>query len=216
MTYLILQMLFCLIVAFILGLIIGYLLCKICKKCSNGNCQKRNKEVKQSPAAMAAAGISSLVSDDDDAVINLDSNVNLDGDDYEIQTLEGIGPQTGDLFRGYGIATVGDFLRKLHTPASRENAAKDLNILVDPIHKWASMSDLLRIEGIDHQFAELVTAVNVKTTFDLSHSDANTLTAKMEEANNAGAQLIAPTTPTTDQVASWIAQAKNIATVVTV
>ena len=211
MTYLILQMLFCLLIAFLLGALVGWLLCKLC--CCTGKskqacCDKNDSNI------IGAAAITPLVSDND-TVIDLDTAVDLDGDGYGIETLEGIGPQTGDLFRGYGVATVGDFLRKLHNPVSREQAAKDLNIMVDPINKWASMADLLRIDGVDHQFSELLTAANIRTIFDLSKSDPQNLAAHLEEVNNAGKQLIAPTSPSAEQTQDWVSKARNIADVVT-
>ena len=234
MTYLILQMAACLLIAFLLGVLIGWLLCKLCTgKCKKQHCdshgdlnqETQNKIESSSAGVSSAAAASSAVAadthgfisdDNDDTVIHLDTTIDLDGDGYGIQTLEGIGPKTADLFQGYGIKTVGDYLRKLHNPAAREQAAKDLDILVEPLHNWACMSDLLRIEGIDHQWAELAVAADVKTTFDLSHCDAHALAQKMESVNNAGAQLIAPTTPSAEQVQNWVERAKNIATVVTV
>ena len=180
MTYLISQIFLSLVVAFILGLLFGFLLCKIfCKKKveryethddeydhDNNHDHDFQDEVEEESsfrgagaAATTAGAAHAATSYGDDAeemaMINLDTNIDLDADEYLIETLEGIGPQTGNLFREYGVHTVGDFLRKLHRPASREQAAKDLNILVKPLHNWASMADLLRVDGLDHQAAEL-------------------------------------------------------------
>ena len=149
-------------------------------------------------------------------VSDLDTDVALDSDAYAIQTLEGVGPKTGDLFRGYGVASVGDYLRKLHSPERREQAADDLGILAKPLHEWASMSDLLRVEGIDHQYAELTSAAGIGTVADLAHSEADALAAKMEEVNKAGKQLIAPTSPSADEVNGWIARARGMKAVVSI
>ncbi len=221
MTYLIMQILFCLLIAFLLGLFIGWLLCKCCKKkCTKDKCCTHDHSVEyeddEEDVTIAGAPLGFVSDYDDTATINLDTDVDLDTSIYNIETLEGIGPQTGDLFRGYGVATVGDYLRKLHKPSSREDAAKELNILVKPLHDWASMSDLLRVEGIDHQYAELTYAAGIKTVNDLANSDASQLTADMERVNSAGKQLIAPLTPTVAEVNDWIARANNMSPVVSV
>ncbi len=211
MTYLLFQMLLCLLIAFILGLILGWLFCKI------WGCNSDSKSCCGSDSAdddMALAPPFVDTEDNDD--VDLDTSVDLDSDIYDIETLEGIGPQTGDLFRGYGISSVGGYLRKLNTPEKREQAAKDLEILLKPLNNWASMSDLLRVEGIDHQYAELTHATGIDTVADLADSYAETLVSNMIEVNNAGKQLIAPTTPSVEEVASWIDQAKDMARVVLV
>jgi len=214
MTYLIMQMLFCLFIAFLLGLLIGWLLCKLFCGGKKKSCCDGAADV--AVPAMGAAAVAPVMDImEDDGEIDLDTAVDLDAEGYGIQTLEGIGPQTGDLFRGYGVASVGDYLRKLYTPELREKAAKDLDILVKPLHGWASMSDLLRVEGIDHQYAELTSAAGIETVQDLAASDADELAARMDSVNNAGKQLIAPTSPSASEVAGWIAKAKTMSPVVT-
>ena len=211
MTYLIAQILLCLLIAFLLGVVLGYLLCKMCRCGKAKSCDADNNE-----DTMSAALASAYVEDDDTATIDLDTNVDLDGEGYDIETLEGIGPQTGELFRGYGVSTVGDYLRKLHTPSSREQAAKDLDILVKPLHDWASMSDLLRVEGIDHQNAELIYAAGVSTVGQLANSNASELVDEMSAVNSAGKQSIAPTVPATDDVSDWIARARGMSPVISI
>jgi len=180
MSYLIMQMLICLLIAFILGLILGWLLCKLF------GCGRKSCDTKVSPVVPA--------------VVDLDTSVNLDGDGYAIETLEGIGPQTGDSFRGYGVATVGDYLRKLNQPQAREEAAEALGMSrVKMLHDWASMADLLRVDGVDHQYSELAWAAGVHTVGDLANADASALVAQMETVNNAGKQLIAPTVPSVSE-----------------
>lgn len=217
MAYLITQILLCLLIAFLLGMLLGYLLCKMC------GCAKQSSvatddvdsdlEEDVDPAEYGAAYIDDL---EETTTIDLDTNVDLDSDAYHIETLEGIGPQTGELLRGYGVATIGDFLRKLHTPASREDAAKELNILVKPLHDWASMADLLRVEGITHQYAELAYMVGITTVSQLANSNADELVVEMEAVNNAGKQLIAPNVPSADEVLDWIARARGMSPVVSV
>lgn len=212
MTYLITEIWIALIIAFLIGLLLGFLLCKICcgkKKVTNKKDKK--SDAKDENLAVLAA----MAEDTGDAVIDLDSSVDLEDESYNVQTMEGIGPSTGDLFRGYGVATVGDYLRKLHSPHQREQASKDLNILRKPLDNWASMADFLRVDGVDHQFAELLQAAGLATIKELANSDAAHLANHMDEVNQSGKQLIAPTSPSSDQIENWIGQARGMAQVVT-
>jgi len=212
MTYLITEISIALLIAGLIGFFLGFLFCKIVsggKKCTRDHLVENDTESDEDD-------LDDLIVDDaEGAVIDLDTSVDLEAEGYHIQTMEGIGPSTGDIFRGYGIATVGDYLRKLHAPHHREQAAKDLNILRKPLDNWASMADFLRVDGIDHQFAELMQAAGLSTVKDLANSEADHLTNHMEEVSKSGKQLIAPTSPSKDQIEGWIAQARGMAQVVT-
>ena len=214
MTYLMTEMAVHLLVALLIGLILGFLLGKIMNGGKSADKPaKEKKSKKEKPNKTAPAQVAE---DDDTAIIDLDTPLNLDGSDYGIETLQGVGPQTGDLLRGYGIKTVGDYLRKMHSPSLREEAAKSLDILVQPLHNWASMADLLRIEGVDQQYAELLFSGDILTVGDLSHCDPDELTPRLEEVNSEGKQLIAPNAPDINQVNDWIARAGAMSPVVTI
>jgi hypothetical protein len=218
MTYLITEIAIHLLIAFLIGLFLGWLFAKICGagKCKKSGCNNDKAEINSDAASVSALVSNAFEEDDDTATISLDTNVDLDADAYGIETLQGIGPQTGDLFRSYGVNSVGDYLRKLHAAPAREQAAKSLDILVQPLHNWASMSDLLRVDGIDHQHAELAFSADVLTVGDLARSDAAALVAKMDQVNNEGKQLISPTVPDVAEVQSWIGKAKNMSPVVSI
>lgn len=222
MTYLITEILILLAIVALIGVILGYLMCKICGgcKCNCDACgcgkSSSKKSSKKKNVEKDLKGPAFIDHDDNTAVMVLDTNINLDSDDYQIETLEGVGAATGKIFRDFGVSTVGDYLRKLHSPSQRQQASKSLSILIKPLNDWASQADLLRVEGIDHQWAELAHAAGIETVGDLAKSDPVSLVARMEDVNNAGKQLISPTVPTSDEVANWIARARNMASVVTV
>jgi len=205
MIYLISHITFSLFIAFLLGLWMGYLLFKKKEASSaledvlplEGNItvqEATDPNIENAPLAAE----------------DYMSDVDLDGNDYAIETLEGIGPKTGSMFRDFGIATIGDYLRRLHEPGAREKASEELNILIKPLNNWASMADLLRVGGMNHQFAELAYATGVLTVGELASSNAASLAAKMERTNKAGRQNIAPEAPNADMVADWIERAKSL------
>lgn len=182
-----------LVATLIVGLILGYFWGKNCCQ-STHDCKTSNKE--------------NTTPD----VVEIDEK--LDGDDYAIETLEGIGKHTGQRFREIGIATVGDVLRQLQTSQQRIETSEKLGMKASPIHEWAGMADFLRIDSMDHQFAELVHASGVLTVGDLARQNAKRLTKTMATKNKAGRQLIAPTDPIESDVAKWIETAKTMKAVI--
>ncbi len=215
MIYLSVQIFVGLLVAFVLGVLLGGLLGRLCGRCRFcGGADKSDTALKRkAPTAASLAAIEPGEADVDEGIA-LDTSVDVDGAGYEIESLEGIGPQTGQLLRGYGVASVGDYLRKLNLPAAREKAAKELNIKAQPLHDWASMADLLRVEGVDHQFAELAYASGIRSVLELAQTDAAVLAAKMDTTNKAGKQLMAPHAPSVEQVEDWVTRAKGMKSVV--
>ncbi len=210
MLYLITQMWICLLAAFLLGLILCWLCSRKCK-CKDC-CGKKNLNNENSGVAPLMSSTKSSAKVD---VTDLDTLVDLGGEDFAIETLEGIGPRTGQLFRGVGIATVGDLLRKAHSQSLRDDLANKLEIKVEPLNDWAGMSDLLRIKGMDHQASELAYATGAYNVETLANWDATNFVDAMNTKNNAGPQLIAPTVANAEQVSDWISQAKNMKAVVT-
>lgn len=201
MTYLILQIWLGLIITFILGIVFGYFMGKNCAQQDGKCCPTKDTSSPSEPATFDG---------------NLDTTVALDSEEYAIETLEGIGPRTGQLFRGVGVETVGAFLRELNTPEQRQLAAEKMGIKAEPIHEWASMADLLRIEGMDHQFAELAHASGVLTVAELASKKAKDLTKLMAKTNASGRQLISPIDPTNEQVSTWVKRATAIKPIVIV
>ncbi len=212
MLYLIIQMWICLLLAFLLGLLLGLFL-KKSKKCTRNHADNTH-----SHDTSGNTGVNSLMAAApavNTEVTDLDTLVDVDGEGYIIETLEGIGPKTGELFRSVGIATVGDLLRKAHSQSLRDKLANKLEIKVEPLNDWAGMSDLLRIKGMDHQSSELAYSTGAYNIEELAKWEPANFVNSMEAKNNSGPQLIAPSVAPVDQVADWIAQAKNIKSIVT-
>ena len=142
--------------------------------------------------------------------------VNLSGKGYEIETLEGVGPKTGKALRAINIATVDDFLKKAQMASSRSDIAKKISVRPKMVDSWASMSDLLRIKGMDHQSAELMHASGITTIADLAKQTPSRFITKMTKVNNAGKRSIAPEIPSKTNVSDWISQASKMKAVIEV
>ena len=138
----------------------------------------------------------------------------LAGQGYEVETLEGVGPKTGKALRAAGIATLADFLLKGYKPQQRAEIATQISVRPKMIDSWASMSDLLRIEGVDHQTAELMVKSGVLTVTDLTTQQAESLQQVMEKTNKAGKRSIAPSVPSSEHIQQWIQAASKLKPVV--
>ncbi len=193
MTYLILQIWVGLLVTFILGVIFGYVM----GKCSSSEeCDTPQKKA------------------NDNKIVEIGSD--FDSEDYAIETIEGIGKYTGERFRGAGISTVGDVLRQLNTPQKRQDFATKMDMKVSPVNEWAYQADIIRIESMDNQFAELVHLSGANNVEELAKQDVKKFTKKMCERNQSGRQLIAPIDPTEAQVKGWIKKAKKMQAIIQV
>lgn len=215
MDYLIMQMLFCLLIAAIIGFIIGWLLKSLF-------CRKYQDELRrlESNNGDLNAKITKLASERDqfrEKALDLEASASslgvgdVDGpkDVYDIQEIEGIGLGYGKLLRAMDIATTRDLLDKANTSAIRQEIASAMKLQEFVIGKWVSMADLIRVKGIRGQFAELLEASGITSVQQLAQQDATVLTAKMEVVN--AKEHRTRVNPSREIVSDWIEQAKSLA-----
>ena len=128
--------------------------------------------------------------------------------DYKIEELEGIGPKLGEKLRNVGITTVNDFLSAAIKKAQRKELAAKSGIAEKELLQFANMADLMRINGVAGEYAELLEAAGVDTVKELATRKPENLTAKMEEVN--AAKKLVRRVPTLTMVTKWVAQAKEL------
>jgi predicted flap endonuclease-1-like 5' DNA nuclease len=121
---------------------------------------------------------------------------------YEVEAIEGIGAGFGKKFRSMGIETTCEFAdRFLGDAKAVQKAAKETNIDADAISAWASMADLMRLPGVDGQYAEIMQVVGVDSRDELTKTDAKILHEKMKEYNSKNP--IVPDVPGLGLVMKW-------------
>ena len=126
---------------------------------------------------------------------------------YKIEEIEGIGPTFGDKLREAGITTTDDLLQHCAKPTGRKQIADSTGLSEKHILDWTNMADLMRVNGIGRQFAELLEASGVDTIKELRHRNAENLAAKMEEVN--AEKNLANATPAQSVIEGWIDAAKS-------
>lgn len=127
---------------------------------------------------------------------------------YKIEEIEGIGGTYGEKLSGAGIATTEGLLEACGTPAGRKSLAESAEISEKMLLTWANMADLMRINGVGKQFAELLEAAGVDTVKELKHRNAANLAEKMTEINEE--KNLTNGAVSEAQVSGWIEQAKTM------
>ncbi len=125
-----------------------------------------------------------------------------------IESIEGIGPQTGNSLRKAGIRTVADLLKAGADKKSRGTLADRTGISEVRVLNFVNMADLFRINGVASQYAELLESAGVDTVKELKHRNAENLAAKMAEVN--GKKNLVRRTPSVEVVQDWITQAGKL------
>ena len=126
---------------------------------------------------------------------------NLD-DSYDIESIEGIGPGFGKRLKNLGIHTTDEFAHRfLGNEEAIQKLSKDTKIDAEAIRAWASMADLMKLPGVDGQYAEIMHVVGVKDREDLSKRDPKTLYQQMVEFNKKNP--IVPEVPGIGLLVKW-------------
>ncbi len=197
----------CLLLAALLGAVFGWWLAKssCCTKLDDLDASWKKKldeqdqeystklaEVNKPIAAGTAAGLISKA----------------EQTSYEIEEVEGIGKSYGNKLRDKGIATTQQLLQKCCQMDGRIEVANHIGIEDFVVSKWASMCDLMRVSGIEGQFAELMVYAGIDSVQDLGQQDTNTLYNNLLSSNDE--QKRVKEVPDPRSLELMIGQARNL------
>ncbi len=132
---------------------------------------------------------------------------------YKIEQIEGIGEVYAEKLNAVGIATTEDLLAQCAKKAGRDKVAEATGISGKLILKWTNHADLMRINGIAGQFAELLEAAGVDTVKEFRHRVAANLQPKMVEVNEQ--KNLCNRVPAVSELERMIEQAKELEPLIT-
>ncbi len=132
---------------------------------------------------------------------------------YNVETIEGVGTVYAEKLNAAGVKTTENLLAKCATSKGRKELAEETGISDKLILKWTNHSDLMRINGVAGQFAELLEAAGVDTVKELKHRVPANLKAKLDEVN--AEKNLVNRVPNLPEVEKMIAQAKELEAVIT-
>ena len=132
---------------------------------------------------------------------------------YKVEQIEGIGAVYGEKLNAVGIKTTDELLAKCANPKGRKELEEASGIAGAFILKWANHADLMRINGVAGQFAELLEAAGVDTVKELKHRVPANLLAKMEEVN--AKKNLVNRVPGLPEIEKMVQQAKELEPIMT-
>lgn len=131
----------------------------------------------------------------------------------KIEEIEGIEKNYAEKLRAVDIQTTDDLLRRCGDKKGREGVSRETSISETHILDWVNIADLMRINGIGEEYANLLKETGVDTVKELAFRNADNLTVMVEITNNA--KKISKRTPSDGVIQEWIDEAKTLDAMVT-
>ena len=131
----------------------------------------------------------------------------------KLEDVEGIGATYAGRLREAGIATTEDLLLRAGSRSGRGMLAASSGIPERLLLEWVNHCDLMRIDGVGAEYADLLEATGVDSCAELATRNAANLHAALAEAN-ATKELVRRL-PSVEMVQRWIGAAGNADRVVT-
>lgn len=227
MGYLITQIIICLLLAALIGAIIGWWLRSFCCKRDlaaleddyrlrlgkveadrdsyKGRCSDLNTSLAEWENEAEASGAISGHSASQTSAGSARS-----GWPYPVEEVEGIGPTYGGRLRAINIETTEHLLEQCCESSQQTDASKHVKVEPFVVGKWVSMSDLMRVPGVRGQYAELLEASGIASVGELARQEGSALAAKMARVN--AEEHRTQSVPDPQTVGGWIDKAKGLAT----
>lgn len=132
---------------------------------------------------------------------------------YKIEEIEGIGPEYGQKLRNVDIQTTEDLLRRCGDKKGREGVSTETGLSEKHLLEWVNLADLMRINGVGEEFADLLEEAGVDTVKELATRNAENLAVKIAEVNEK--KNLTDRVPSAETIQGWIDEAGKMNPVVT-
>jgi predicted flap endonuclease-1-like 5' DNA nuclease len=131
----------------------------------------------------------------------------------KIIDVEGIGATFAEKLTAAGVSDTEGLLDRGATAAGRASLAKDTGISERLLLEWVNHADLMRLDGVGSEFADLLEAAGVDSSAELARRNAANLATTFQELDAARPNTIRRV-PSEATVAGWIEQAGKLAKIV--
>ncbi len=108
-----------------------------------------------------------------------------------------------------GITTSDELTKRTSTKEGRRKLSEGIGVKENEILEWINRIDLMRVEGIDPYYADLIEESGVDTVIELAKRNPENLYQKLSEVVDE-MPFIVDEKPSIEQVRSWIEKAKNL------
>lgn len=127
----------------------------------------------------------------------------------KIEDVEGIGRGFADKLNAAGVRSTDDLLEQAGSASGRGRLAATTGIPEDQLLKWANHVDLMRLDGVGPEFAELLEAAGVDSPAELAQRNAANLAQTFQELDAARPNTVRRV-PSEATVTLWISEAKTM------
>ncbi len=131
----------------------------------------------------------------------------------KIQDVEGIGPEFAAKLKDAGVDTTEALLQRAGDRRGREDLAQATGLTEHQLLKWVNHADLMRINGVGSEYADLLEAAGVDSCAELAQRNAANLAQTFLELDAARPNWIRQI-PSEATVTAWIAEAQSMESVV--
>lgn len=130
------------------------------------------------------------------------------GGSHPLEEIESIGKGFGARLNALDISTVDELLTKCRSHEAQLAIARKMDLEEFVVHKWVCIADLMRVPGVEGQFAELLEASGIQSVQRLAEQDPKFLVASMRETN--ARETRTRPVPAVEKVTRWIDSAKSL------
>lgn len=125
-----------------------------------------------------------------------------------LSEIEGIGVVHCEKLMSVGIRSVEQLLDYCGKRNARAALAGHTGISENLVLNWVNRADLSRINGVGHQYADLLERAGVDSVAELALRHPESLFRSLIEANGQGAFV--KQLPSLEQIAGWVEQARQL------
>ena len=126
----------------------------------------------------------------------------------KLSTIEGIGPAIEARLKAAGIRSVAALLKAGGTSSGRKEISENAEIAEGQLLKFVNHADLMRVNGVGGEYAELLEAAGVDSVPELAQRNPENLAKQMAQVN--AARSLVRAVPTAARVVKWVREAKTM------
>ena len=130
-----------------------------------------------------------------------------------ISKLRGLTPQARFALKARRVTTCGQLLRVAAKAEDRARLGREANLAAERLLELVQRADLARVNGVGTVFGMMLEDLAVRDVADLAGQDPADLHGRLRRYNQE--ERIARRSPTPEEVAEWVRQARALPVLVT-
>ena len=127
-----------------------------------------------------------------------------------IEDVEGIGPAFAENLTAAGVGSTDDLLTRDASASGRSKLSGETPISERSILEWVNDADLMRLDGVGSEFADLLDAARVDSCAELARRNVKNLAETFQELDAARTNTVRPVPPEAT-ITRWIEQVGKLA-----